>query len=146
VATIPPYIPQSTTPSTEKSHDLDTADELALRSLLLGLVHRTAGSFSASRAFLVDAHKRQPKIEASTWIGGVALFELAVLDLKECASEKGEDVGAWEKALASASEKLDRALALANSVNAELSSRLDSRIAMLRDEIGTKREMLARGQ
>jgi hypothetical protein len=77
----------------------------------------------------------------------VALFELAVLDLRECGSEKGDTDGrAWEKALASASEKLDRALALANSVNAELSSRLDSRIAMLRDEIGTKREMLSGGQ
>ena len=62
--------------------DLDTPDELALRSLLLGINHRTAGHFESSRMFLKDACARQHQIQVSTWIGGVAMFELAVLELK----------------------------------------------------------------
>ena len=134
--------------------DLDTSDELALRSLLLGIVHRSIGDYEPSRAFLSDAHKRLPEIKVSTWIGGVALFELAVLDLKETdAAEKlsvsdvdgltslDQTRSAWVRALKSASDKLDQAMAL-DSNSTDLSSRLDSRITMLRDEIGTKRETL----
>jgi hypothetical protein len=100
------------------------------------------------------------------------MFEMAVLDLKVVeASERmvekkkrdGVDVDVdvdetgdkertdwertgrwrseWEKALTSASEKLDVALSLATSV-VDLSSRLDSRVTMLKEEICTKREML----
>lgn len=68
------------------------------------------------------------------------MFELAVLDLKEAeARQSAKD--AWAMALSAASDKLDQAMALATS-STDLSSRLDSRIAMLRDEIATKREML----
>lgn len=120
--------------------NLDTPDELALRALLLGIVHRVAGRFSSSRSFLADAHDRRAAITVSTWIPGVAMFELAVLDLKEAeARQSAKD--AWVMALSAASDKLDQAMALATS-STDLSSRLDSRIAMLRDEIATKREML----
>lgn len=132
--------------------DLDNSDELAIRSLLLGIVYRTAGSFGPSRAFLIDAHKRQAEMETSTWVGGVALFEMAVLDLKETeavttSTTVGDDTkldsrATWTAAIKGASEKLDQALALATSGNADLSSRLDSRIAMLREEMGTKKEMM----
>jgi hypothetical protein len=137
--------------------DLDTPDELALRSLLLGIVHRTAAEYGQSRVFLLDAYSRQAEIETSTWIGGVAMFELAVLDLKETeaiekAKEKSTSDGSvspvaeemvrmWTDVLQFASKKLDQALALATS-STDLSSRLDTRIAMLRDEIATKKEML----
>lgn len=89
----------------------------------------------------------------STWVGGVAWFELAVLDLKEFdAKEKAEgrettghsinaDTEGWARVLKGALEKLDKALALATQ-QVDLSSRLDSRIAMLKDEITLKREML----
>jgi hypothetical protein len=120
--------------------DLDNADELALRSLLLGIVHRTIGSYTAARSFLEDAHRRQAAIKVSTWIGGLALFELAVLDLKECTAESG-DSSRWETVLRGANEKLDWAFSL-SSGNADLSGRLDSRIAMLRGEIATKRTMV----
>jgi hypothetical protein len=120
----------------------------------------------------------------STWIPGLAMFEMAVLDLRivearerragvgagagagavdvdvENENEKGTaDVeretgdlekgtdwertgrGEWERALVNASEKLDMAMSLATST-VDMSSRLDSRVTMLRDEITTKREML----
>jgi len=44
----------------------------------------------------------------------------------------------WTEVLKAACVKLDLALDLATNV--DLSSRLDSRIAMLKDEIATKRE------
>lgn len=47
----------------------------------------------------------------------------------------------WAETLKSASAKLDAALGLAGSA-VDLSSRLDSRIAMLRDEIALKKEMM----
>ena len=131
--------------------DLDTTDEVAVRSLLLGITHRTAGAFEAAHAFLSDAHRRQPTIRTSTWVGGVALFELAVLELKEteARTERGavpmprkEAKEEWMKTLKSANETLDKALALATQ-QVDLSSRLDSRIAMLRDEIASKKEMVA---
>ena len=124
----------------------------------------------------------------STWVSGLAQFELAVLALREAeageraAGERmgaegredgwGADAGAngdadgdadgdegsvegvllpgvmpeearegWARALAEAGRRLDAALGLAGS-EVDLSTRLDSRIMMLRDEIAAKREML----
>ncbi|KAH8111665.1 outer membrane protein Iml2/Tetratricopeptide repeat protein 39 [Phellopilus nigrolimitatus] len=150
VAIPSPHITQSATPAESKAtEDLDTPDELAVRSLILGIVHRTLGDFNPSRNFLADAHNRYDAVECK-WVGGVALFELAVLDLKEVeAREKNEDKandpkpsnGEWSDILRAAGEKLDRAMAISgNSV--DLSSRLDGRVNMLRDEIATKREKL----
>lgn len=119
-----------------------------MRSLLLGIMHRTAGEFGAAREFLVDAHARHQHLKISTWVGGVACFELAVLDLKETEATVGSDVvvdatqrTAWLNTLKVASERLDQSLALAPQ-SVDLSSRLDTRISMLRDEIALKREML----
>jgi hypothetical protein len=199
---------------------LDTPDEHALRALLLGVMHRTTGHPSEARAFLRDAHTRHDKIPSSgsTWIGGVALFERAVLELREAqrlenedvdtllrankngsANEKGSvrsssstsslsdgggrgrgvgsvygtaasggekrngargavdlrvHVGAalglgettrarWVKVLKEAGALLDAAVGLSGS-EVDLSSRLESRIAMMRDEIALKRDMLGR--
>ena len=151
--------------------DLDTPDELALRALLLGIHHRTLKAFDVARGFLVQAHGYHSELKVSTWIGGLAMFELAVLDLKEAEDrhrkrvmvvggiekEDGPTVNGdrcysqltgdeemsrvWSEVLKAARVKLDVALDLAtNSV--DLSSRLDSRIAILKDEISTKREIL----
>jgi hypothetical protein len=142
-----PSIASNTADSPSGTLDLDNPDELSIRSLLLGIVHRTGGDYIASRAFLVDAHKRHPELETSTWVGGVALFELAVLDLKEAEAvipsstpEEAEKI--WTSTLKIATERLNQALALTTSNNSDLSSRLDSRIAMLKDEITAKKEMV----
>jgi hypothetical protein len=194
---------------------LDTPDELALRALLLGVMHRAAGCPAEARGFLRDAHIRHAKIPSSgsTWIGGVALFELAALELREAQRLENEDeaaqrvstsekssvdsssssdeggsstngaggeqpekeatgvygvggartaraggieelrvrVGAlalgdttrsrWARVLKEAGALLDAAMGLSGS-EVDLSSRLESRVAMLRDEIALKREML----
>jgi hypothetical protein len=201
---------------------LDTPDEHALRALLLGIMHRATGHASEARAFLRDAHTRHAKIPSSgsTWIGGVALFEHAVLELREAQRLENEDVnpllracengsenekgsvrtsssssslsdggvggrgvrsvygaaasggdgekrnggrgtidlrvhvGAalglgettrarWVKVLKEAGSLLDAAVGLSGS-EVDLSSRLESRIAMTRDEIALKRDMLGR--
>lgn len=130
--------------------DLDSPDELAARALLLGILHRTAGEFKASREFLEDALARHKTVKISTWVGGIASFETAVLDLKEADALYGSDATVpmgdaakayWKKVLKSASEMLDQALSLAPQ-NVDLSSRLDTRVSMLRDEITTKREIV----
>ena len=129
--------------------DLTTPDELAIRSLLLGLVHRSLGDFEAARRFFEDAVEGHKKVEISTWVGGIAWFELAVLDLKEMETSEHSPTPPepsvlrtrWLQVLKDANEKLDKALGVSpNAV--DLSSRLDSRVTMLRDEIELKRGML----
>ena len=193
---------------------LDTPDEFALRALLLGTMHRVAGYPAEARVFLRDARAQHENIPTtgSTWIGGVALFELAVLELHDAqrleyedaatrrsntnemdsissssSSEDGNsvngilshkapagvyDVGGgvkrvvagargledlhihvgavrpgesararWVKSLKEAGTLLDAAMSLSGS-EVDLSSRLESRVAMLRDEIALKREMI----
>lgn len=160
-----PADPVSSPPPTSPTSppDLDTPDELAIRSLLLGITHRTAGAYGPALAFLVDAHARHAQVKVSTWVGGVALFELAVLALKQAQArtegvpgidaahaditrEQGdaESREVWKTAMTEAEGRLEKALALATQ-QVDLSSRLDSRIAMLKDEIAMKREMLATG-
>lgn len=149
--------PLVTVEVTPKPHsnppDLDTPDELAVRSLLLGIVHRTAGKFAASREYLQDALQRHKTVKISTWIGGVASFELAVLDLKEADATLGggsgmdrvllneQDKASWLKVLKDVGGILDQAMSLSPQ-SIDMSSRLDSRIMMLRDEMATKREMV----
>ncbi|KAK7443214.1 Mitochondrial outer membrane protein iml2 [Stygiomarasmius scandens] len=160
-----PFI-QPSSSTTSSPPDLDTPDELALRLLLLGIAHRTyacssstsstevtpLASFEASRAFLEAAHSYHAQIVKegiSTWIGGVAQFELAVLDLKQAEFEErqkqtledGEPKKMWSEVLKKAKDRLDAALGLAGR-EVDLSSRLDSRIAMLKDEIVAKGDSL----
>ena len=141
-----PFVTDSPT-SSSTNVDRDSPDELSVRSLLLGIVHRTAGEYTSARAFLTDAHKRHAEFTNSTWVGGLALFEMAVLELKEVDAATNtvpptEAKTTWTVALKKAGAVLDQALALAMSNNTDLSSRLDSRIAMLRDEIAMKKEMI----
>lgn len=66
-----------------------------------------------------------------------------MLELKEADAEAdaGTSQVDWTRVLKGANERLDGALALATQ-QVDLSSRLDSRIAMLRDEILSKRDMV----
>ncbi|KAF8664000.1 hypothetical protein AX16_000851 [Volvariella volvacea WC 439] len=203
-----PHPPSSPMPSTVNPGgalpDLDTGDELAIRSLLLGITHRSASPahYETAQRFLWDACDRQAKegeVRVATWVAGVAMFELAVVELKmgerdldlgggdsgeresvveesvemveavsitattdastatlvssatatatvtSASSLKANDKLAyqsrWAKILKEAESKLDKALSFATA-STDLSSRLDSRIAMLRDEIGAKRELV----
>ena len=187
---LPAPAPATTDPDAQQQQQqpptrapLDTPDELALRALLLGIAHRAAGHPTEARRFLRDAHARHARIPSagSTWIGGVSLFELAVLELREAqrlehesdetaasssSSSLSEDApaatvygarelhvrvdalanggavrGRWIRVLKDAAALLDSAMSLSGS-EVDLSSRLESRIAMLRDEIALKREML----
>ncbi|KAJ7478215.1 hypothetical protein FB451DRAFT_1241639 [Mycena latifolia] len=127
--------------STQAAPDLDTPDERALRALLLGIMHRTLRLYAPARA-LLEAARGAQGIKTSTWIPGVALFELAVTDLKEAQATLGAHDKAWARVLSGADAKLDGALGIAGKSDIDLSSRLDSRIALLRDEIAAKRAMV----
>ncbi|TDL16298.1 hypothetical protein BD410DRAFT_795499 [Rickenella mellea] len=139
-----PYI--SVPVQTGDIEDLDTPDELAIRSILLGTVHRVLGEFATSREFLEHALTLYPSVEGK-WIGGVSMFELAVLDLKEADASDATDVDpavsqtTWKHATGAASEKLGKVIEMSGG-SVDLSSRLDTRVALLRDEIALKREMM----
>ncbi|KAI5986667.1 outer membrane protein Iml2/Tetratricopeptide repeat protein 39 [Pisolithus albus] len=129
--------------------DLDTPDELAVRSLILGILHRTLGDYAGARKLLYDALKHYQNVEANSWVGGVTHFELAVLDMKEgewksavVSEEDGDMVlEVWRRAIMSAKDTLAHAHALCTR-ETDLSSRLDSRIVMLREEIDMKMRQL----
>lgn len=123
--------------------DLDSPDELAVRALLLGINYRTQTSYGIARGFLAEAQRYQ--VVTSTWVTGIAMFETAVLDLKETEARTRGVAGderkiAWTETLKGSSNKLDRALSLSGSA-VDLSGRLEPRIAMLRDEIAAKAVM-----
>ncbi|KXN84549.1 Mitochondrial outer membrane protein IML2 [Leucoagaricus sp. SymC.cos] len=148
---VSPHRPPSASPPPTRAPTpaLDTPDEFALRALLLGVVHRTIKSYDTSREFLNDACERQENIEISTWIGGIANFELAVLELKEAeafenayySTNGSTTTGSWKQAFKIATANLDKAMSLATS-STDLSSRLDTRVSMLRDEIASKKELI----
>ena len=62
-------------------------------------------------------------------------------ELEEASTTSSDKDAERARALAEAGRRLDAALGLAGS-EVDLSTRLDSRIMMLRDEIAAKREML----
>lgn len=135
--------------------DLDTPDELAIRSLILGIVHRTIGDYVTARLLFNDALKHGANVEISTWVSAFAYFELAVLEMKEGerkAAEreaKSEDAGReeekgmteWGHTFKVAREMLAQATGMCTR-EMDLSSRLDSRIVMLREEIKKKKDMV----
>ncbi|GJJ12064.1 hypothetical protein Clacol_006305 [Clathrus columnatus] len=128
--------------SSKEPYDLDTADELALRSLLLGVVHKSLNRFNEARTFLMDVV--QQNVE-SKWYKVLALFEMAVIRLRETDYNTGEKSvvndshkDLWDSALKDAVDLLNRAAEI--SATTEVSSRIESRISMLRDEIALKRQ------
>ncbi|KAI6138118.1 outer membrane protein Iml2/Tetratricopeptide repeat protein 39 [Pisolithus tinctorius] len=128
--------------------DLDTSDEFAVRSFILGILHRTLGDYAGARKLLHDALKHYQNGDVNSWVGGVTHFELAVLDMKEgeqrsAAMSEGNPVGGeavlevWNHAIKSAKDALARARALCTR-ETDLSSRLGGRIMKLREEIDMK--------
>ncbi|KAG8711182.1 hypothetical protein FRC08_016213 [Ceratobasidium sp. 394] len=118
--------------------DLDTGDEIAIRHLLLGVLHRAAGEYAVARAHLDAVVADESNVEGK-WSGQVSKFELAVNDLREVPVGANRD--RWATALKAATTHLDQAVARGGA-NVDLSSRLDSRIALLRDEIEVKMQAL----
>lgn len=141
VALSPPVISTSALGKEEKTSppELDTADEIAVRDLLLGILYRAAGDYALSRQHLEAVISNENEVEGK-WTGQMSRWELAVLDLREV-SAPGTTRDRWSTALKAASTHLDQAAGRSNS-NVDLSSRLDSRIAMLRDEIEVKTQAL----
>ncbi|KAF8666772.1 hypothetical protein RHS04_09624 [Rhizoctonia solani] len=136
----PPVITGSTSVPAAENPELDTVDELVVRDLLLGILYRAAGDYTLSRKYLEAVPLRENEVEGK-WTAQVAKFELAVLDLRQVAHEPTSARDKWQAALKAANGHLDQAAARSNA-NVDLSSRLDSRIMLLRDEIEVKSQAL----
>jgi len=124
-------------------------DELTLRDLLLGIVHRTAKHFAASRTLLERVLTKEGKLKlehGTGWMIPTAAFEIAVLELHEAnAKNASESLSkeAWRSILKSASAWLAKAIALSSNSH-NMSTRLEIRIATLQDEISQKTASLER--
>ncbi|KAI6104321.1 outer membrane protein Iml2/Tetratricopeptide repeat protein 39 [Pisolithus sp. B1] len=132
--------------------DLDTPDELAVRSLILGILHRTLGDYVGARKLLHGTLKHYQNADTNSWVGGATHFELAVLDMKEgewssaAVSEGGHAKGntvleVWKRAIKNAKDTLANARGLRTREKGLL-LRLDSRMVMLREEIDMKTKQL----
>ncbi|KEP50139.1 outer membrane protein IML2 [Rhizoctonia solani 123E] len=136
VALSPPVISTPNSSGGEQNPELDTVDELVVRDLLLGILYRVVGDYALSRKYLEAVPLRETEVEGK-WTAQVAKFELAVLDLRQVAHEPNSARDKWQTAFKAATTHLDQAAARSNA-NVDLSSRLDSRIVLLRDEIEAK--------
>ncbi|KAF8321184.1 hypothetical protein DL93DRAFT_2051790 [Clavulina sp. PMI_390] len=156
--TIPtPYLTASSAdaPAQDGKVDLILPDELTSRDLLLGILHRGAEHPTEARAYLESATTR-PGVEGQ-WMINTAHLELAVLTLKTASAEDNasatdkessgtttvDPVAAqtkWKAVLAQAEKHLTAAATGTGPI--DLSSRLETRIAFLRDEIAAKKNML----
>ncbi|KAF8634528.1 hypothetical protein AX15_000828 [Amanita polypyramis BW_CC] len=160
----PTLHPSAQPAPTIAKNDLDTPDELAIRSLLLGIHYRTIGDYPMARSHLSEAYAVRGRVKVSMWVGGMSLFETATLDLIEMdakntkghtvdgstgtrevkpdqTSEERQYQAGWERVLREAERKLDEALELSPDA-VDLASRLDGRIVMLREEIRKKRRRI----
>jgi len=104
----------------------------------LGILYRAAGEYAVARTHLEAVTAGENEVEGK-WSGQMSKFELAVLALREVSAAADRD--RWSAALKAATTSLDQAAARSNA-NVDLSSRLDSRIALLRDEIELKTQAL----
>lgn len=125
-----------------------------MRDLLLGTLYsslQTSASLATAKSLLQGVVKRGPSLEAEKWLLPFALYELAVVECKEGdIAEKATPSGGQEQKSAEVKqvwkERLKKAEATLEqvflSLEYDLKSRLESRVIMLRDELGTKRKMI----
>ncbi|KAG8988923.1 hypothetical protein FRB90_002498, partial [Tulasnella sp. 427] len=126
--------------------DLDTEDELLFRNLLLGIAQRALEDFTTSKRLLLLAANAKDREITGTWMIPMAHFEVAVLAMLEVQESERESSSdpqlktKWTSAINDAAKHLDEASARLGDT--DLSSRLESRIAMLRDELQLKKTTL----
>ncbi|KAG8934191.1 hypothetical protein FRC01_004524 [Tulasnella sp. 417] len=126
--------------------DLDTEYELQIRNLFIGIANRALGEFDSARRLLLSVTSGKGTDSVGTWMAPMAHFEAAVLEMLEVqALDKDSSPDAslnakWTTAIDAAGKHLDEAAS--HLGDTDLSSRLESRIAMLRDELNSKKATL----
>ncbi|KAJ7098852.1 hypothetical protein C8R44DRAFT_988694 [Mycena epipterygia] len=126
-----PAVDEKHVVTAEASVDLDALDERALRLLLLGIMHRTLRLYAPAHTLL----------EAACGTQGVHVRGDAA-DKGEAGARVEKEEGLDKKEWAHMLAEVGGTLGIAGTSNIDLSSRLDSRIALLWDEIATKRGMV----
>ncbi|KAJ7098890.1 hypothetical protein C8R44DRAFT_888737 [Mycena epipterygia] len=120
-----PAVDEKHVVSAEASTDLNTPDEHALHLLLLCIMHRTLHLYAPACALLEATRGTQGTKEAYAADKGKVGVGM------EKKKKAGLDKKGWACVLAGADAELDRALGIAGKSDINLSSRLDSRIALL---------------
>lgn len=123
--------------------DLILPEELALRSLLLGVLHAVAQYSTEARAYLSEAVQLAKDADYK-WVCVVAHFELAVLELRDTDARLGtgnRQKQPWLEAIGKAEKSIEAALSFSTNTT-EMTGRMESRINMLRHEIAAKKRTL----
>ncbi|KZV92878.1 hypothetical protein EXIGLDRAFT_836136 [Exidia glandulosa HHB12029] len=127
----------------ESANDLILPEELALRSLLLGVVHGVASYWTEARAYLEEAAQVAKEADYK-WVCVVAHFELATLELRETSARLGAENRQrqpWMDAIAKTEKRIETALSFSTNTT-EMTGRMESRINMLRHEMTAKKRTL----
>ncbi|BGP16385.1 hypothetical protein JCM10213_004928 [Rhodosporidiobolus nylandii] len=139
--------------SARTADDLDSADEVAERDLLLGVLYASLGdpaSLLCAQQYLeavLDAGE-VGRIVEEAWLVPFARFHLAVVLGKEGDAEERElgtaataeqRKGVWRGRIEKAESQLEAVFGVGDY---DLKSRLESRVLMLKDEFATKKRML----
>lgn len=131
-------------PSQQSRSDLDTDHESAVRSLLLGISHRTLKDYEGSRELLSHAQERSKCNGVEPWVAVDTCIELAVLEMKAGFSVSGGVGDAPIKALKKARAHLYHAMKSLSQLPARQCMDMDfrPRIQILLEEIHTEERRL----
>ena len=134
----------------ESNVDLDTADERASRSLILGVLYGTKDEFDPARKYLQNSMEGET-VWIKTWISPLAAYEQAILELREAElgnmrAKEGEQETTqkrkerWRQAFLSATSYLDRCATLV--AGTPLAGRMESKVDLTKEEITQRRSMM----
>lgn len=127
----------------EDIDDLDTHDEIAVRYLLLGILHRAIGELDLSRRYLDECVSYRGKATDDTWAPAFAAYELAVLELnvgdQKTLSETPNAKSIWKNAIEASEKHLALVASGEFGPTYDLEGRQGTRCYLLKDEIQTKR-------
>lgn len=126
--------------------DLDTPDEIAVRYLLLGILHRAIGELDLSRRYLDECVSYRGKATDDTWAPAFAAYELAVLELnvgdQQTSSETPNAKSIWKNAIGASEKHLALVASGEFGPTYDLEGRQGTRCYLLKDEIQTKKTQL----
>jgi len=133
----------TTDPSKSNGDDLDTLEEIVIRSLLLGTCYLALKQLKNAKHFLTEAATLAGGTE-DVFVAAYARYGLALVELKtadEADPKQKRKKTLWEPALVRAQAELEEVYKL-NPEHYNMRSRLESRVGIVLEEIAAKRSAL----
>ncbi|KAH8924821.1 hypothetical protein BT69DRAFT_1318643 [Atractiella rhizophila] len=125
----------------QATDELDTMEEIVLRSLLLGLAYLAMGELKEASAHLEDAAARGAETD-EIYAAAYANYALALCTLRSADANPDQSKAAWDLAFTKAETFLEEIFKRQEHYN--MKSRLESRVSMLRSEMSVKKDIVSK--